>query len=523
MDSALRHAYVAARYVVEMPEPITLKIGCNSEALDAYVSREGATRWAWLTAVNPGSVVLDAAENQGRLERLDAALRAAGRRFYPGWSSDPEGRLAPEPSRLVVGMSASEARGLASGFGQTAVLVGDVGGPVRLLVCSESSGDGTATSAIHAGEPSPKIGRAAIPPIFQSVVYGHAETGDDKTVLYPRYGNLPNHDAVHARLAALEGADDAHVTASGMAAVSAALLAATGPGGRVLMQRDLYGGTWAFVTRDLVEMGRSVTFVDAMRPGAFDDAWTPDVQAVYVEAMTNPLLRVVDHETVVAFARTRGVVAILDGTFVPPVLWKPCRLGYDLVVHSATKFLNGHSDLTAGVVVGRARLMEKVRGVVRRLGGSLDALNVWLLERGMKTLPLRVERACDNALQLALELSSHRDVAAVHHVALPSHPDAVTARRLFGGRAALLAFEHRGGGDAAAAWLDALKLVTHGPSLGGVETLAVRPVTTSHRGVPPPERAAMGIRDGLIRVAVGIEDVDDIWSDMSAAFVVATP
>ncbi|MEY2742897.1 MAG: cystathionine gamma-synthase [Planctomycetota bacterium] len=523
MDPALRHAYVAARYVVETSEPITLKVGCVSEGLDAQLSRDGATRWAWLTAVNPGSVVLDAAENRDRLERLDAALREAGWRSYPGWSSDPEGRLAPEPSRLVVGMSASEARTLASTFGQTAILVGEVGGPVRLLACKESASDGIATSAIHAGEPSPRIGRAAIPPIFQSVVYEHAETGDDKTVLYPRYGNLPNHDAVHARLAALEGADDAHVTASGMAAVSAALLAATQPGGRVLLQRDLYGGTWAFVTRDLVEMGRSVTFVDAMQPGAFDAAWSPDVQAVYVEAMTNPLLRVVDHEAVIAFARARAVVAILDGTFVPPVLWKPCRLGYDLVVHSATKFLNGHSDLTAGVVVGRAALMEKVRGVVRRLGGSLDALNVWLLERGMKTLPLRVERACDNALRLALELASHRDVAAVHHVALPSHPDAAVARRLFGGRAALLAFEHRGGGAAAAAWLDALDLVTHGPSLGGVETLAVRPVTTSHRGVPPSERAAMGIHDGLIRVAVGIEEASDIWNDMRAAFAAVSP
>jgi cystathionine beta-lyase/cystathionine gamma-synthase len=347
---------------------------------------------------------------------------------------------------------------------------------------------------VHAGEASPKLGRAAIPPIFQSVVYEHLETGDDKTVLYPRYGNLQNHDVVHARLAALEGAEDAHVTASGMAAVACAMLAVTTPGGRILMQRDLYGGTWAFVTRDLMNMGRTVTFVDATRPESFEEAWTPDVQAVYVEAMTNPLLRVVDHEAVLAFARTRGLVAVLDGTFVPPVLWQPCRMGYDLVVHSATKFLNGHSDLTAGVVVGRARHVEAARAVARRLGGSSDALNVWLLERGMKTLPLRVDKACDNALRLALALASHPDVAAVHHVALPTHPDVRIARRCFGGRAALLAFEHRKGGDAAAAWLSALKLVTHGPSLGGVETLAVRPVTTSHRGVPPSEQSRDGHR-----------------------------
>ncbi len=519
MNDALLRAYLATDYSVETRPRIIIHVGVRSDALDAQLRLAGVTTWAYVAAVNPGSVLLRPHENEMRRAALIQRVAAEGYVFVDGQatSRDPQS-FEPEPSLWVLGISEGDASALGREFGQYAVLVGQIGEAPRLVACNPTVAQSPlATAAIHAGEIHPKVQRAAITPIFQSVVYEHEETGDDKTVLYPRYGNLPNHDVVHARIATLEQADDAHVVASGMAAVTAAILASTRHGGRILMQRDLYGGTHAFAIHDLPAMGRSVTFVDAHDVAGFEKAMGPDVQAIYVEAMSNPLSRVIDHEQVVAFARRNKLTSIIDSTFAPPVLWQPAKVGFDLVVHSATKFLNGHSDLTAGVVAGRRELMGKVRSLARRLGGSLDGLNVWLLERGMKTLPLRVERACDNALRVAMALASHPNVTRVFHTGMPSHPDFDLARRYFGGRSALLAFEVRGGGSAAAQCLERLRLIVHGPSLGGVETLAVRPVTTSHRGVPIAERESMGITDGLIRLAVGIECADDIVKDLTNA------
>jgi cystathionine beta-lyase/cystathionine gamma-synthase len=374
------------------------------------------------------------------------------------------------------------------------------------------------TRAVHAGRLEPRIEGAAVPPIFQCAVYEHkAEGVDYHDVRYPRLNNLPNHLVLARRLAALEGAETALVTSSGMTAISTAMLALLGDGGHLLIQDQLYGGTHSFVTRHLGSFGITYDFVPSDEPDAWRERLRPNTRAFYVETMTNPLLRVADHRAVVAFAREHGLVSMIDNTFATPVNFRPIESGYDLSLHSCTKYLNGHSDLVAGAVIGAADRVRAVKNRLDLMGGTLDPHACYLLERGLKTLVLRVRQQNANALALAGRLQDNPRVARVNYPGLESHPQYARARELFEGCGGMLSFEPEGGLEATRRFLGRLELPVNGPSLGGVETLVTRPVTTSHAGLRPEERERIGITDALVRVSVGIEDPHDLIRDFELA------
>ena len=370
-----------------------------------------------------------------------------------------------------------------------------------------------ATRAVHAGEPEPRIEGAVSMPIFQSATFETAGEKSYDAVRYVRLNNTPNHQVLHAKLASLEGGEAAVVAASGMAAVTTTLLALLSRGDHLLALEGLYGGTHTFVTRDLAEFGIGHDLVDGNRPETWSPLLKPSTRAIYVETITNPLMQVPDLEQVVRFARTHGLVSIIDSTFATPVNYRPLESGFDLVLHSGTKYLNGHSDLAAGAVIGSRELVRRVTHRLNHLGGVLDPHACFLLHRGIKTLVLRVRQQNENALALARFLAENPAVDGVNYPGLETHPQHGRARRMFSGFGGMLSFDVRGGVEAADSLLTGLRIPRSAPSLGGVETLITRPATTSHAGVPADERVRMGISDSLIRVSVGIEDAGDLVAD----------
>lgn len=373
------------------------------------------------------------------------------------------------------------------------------------------------TKLVHAGEPEPRIAGAVAMPIFQSAMFEYAGETSYHDLKYIRLNNTPNHAVLHAKLAALEEAEAALVTASGMAAISATLLTVLGGGGHLLAQDCLYGGTHDFLTQDFAALGLGFDFIDASDPGAWRARLRPETRAIYVEALTNPLLEVADLEAVVGFAREHGLVAIVDNTFPSPVNFRPLPFGFDLSLHSGTKYLNGHSDIVAGAVLGSRKLVAAITHRLNHLGGSLDPHACYLLHRGMKTLGLRVRHQNQSALALARALADHRAVARVNYPGLESHPGHARARRWFDGFGGMLSFELAGGLAAARRFLGRVRLPVKAPSLGGVETLLTLPSLTSHAGMAPADRARLGISDGLIRVSVGIEAEEDLIDDFRQA------
>jgi len=373
------------------------------------------------------------------------------------------------------------------------------------------------TQLIHAGEPSPRVGGAVAMPIFQSSTFEYGGEDSYHAVRYIRLNNTPNHLALHAKLAAIEGGEAAIVASSGMAAISTALLSLLGAGDHLLVQGDLYGGTHDLVTKDLPRLGIEHTLIDAGDPASWEAALRPSTRVIYVEAISNPLVRVGDLRAVAAFARARGLVSIIDSTFASPINLRPIDLGFDLVVHSATKYLNGHTDLVAGAVIGSALLVDGVKRKLDHLGGTLDPHACFLLQRGMKTLALRVRHQSQSALAVARRLEAHPAVARVYYPLLESSPDHARARELLAGAGGVLSFELEGGVAAAERLIGRLTLAIHAPSLGGVETLITRPATTSHAGLGPEERERLGIRDGLIRVSIGLEATEDLIEDFERA------
>lgn len=373
------------------------------------------------------------------------------------------------------------------------------------------------TKLIHAGEPEPRILGAVSMPIFQSAMFEYAGETDYHDLKYIRLNNTPNHLAVHQKLAALENAEAALVTSSGMAAISTALLTVLSAGDHLLVQDCLYGGTHDFVTKDLGSFGITFDFVNADRPESWDQKLKPGTRAIYVETMSNPLLQVPDLEAVVGFAKAHGLVSLIDNTFASPVNYRPPEHGFDLSLHSATKYLNGHSDIVGGAIIGRADLVERIKHRLDHLGGSMDPHQCYLLYRGMKTLALRVRCHNETALKLATFLAQHPKVARVNYPGLPGHPQHRRACSLFDGFGGMLSFEMTGGLDAAERFIQATTLPVVAPSLGGVETLVTRPATTSHAGMTPEDRRRLGITDGLVRVSVGIEAAEDLLEDVDRA------
>ncbi len=394
------------------------------------------------------------------------------------------------------------------------------------------------TLAVHAGERSGRQGfKTTSTPIYNTAtfLYDTAVELDrafeaDPSFVYARHGN-PTIAALETALATLEGGlagTVAFACASGMAALHAALLA-TGitPGEGIVASRDLYGTTAALLKNLFMGQGYDVRFVDLADHAAVERALSKDegeARVLLAETVSNPLLRVADLPALADLAHARGAHLVVDSTFTPPVLLHPLDLGADLVIHSTTKYLNGHGDVLGGVVLGGPDYVATLRAITRLVGGAAGPQEAWLTLRGLKTLPLRYERQCANAARIATWLVGHPAVETVHFPGLPSHPDHALAARLFAGSAvgeafgAMLAFSIRDADrERVFRFLDRLELCLPATSLGDVYTLVAYPAMASHRELTPRERARVGIGDGLLRVSVGIEDVDDLIADLTQA------
>ncbi len=376
---------------------------------------------------------------------------------------------------------------------------------------------GLDTKLIHAGEPEPLIGGAVTMPIFQSSTFEYTGQKSYHDLRYIRLSNTPNHAVLHAKLAALENAEAALVAGSGMAAVSATLFTVLAGGGHLLAQDCLYGGTHDLMNEEFPAYGMAVDFIDGDEPATWREALRPNTKAIYVETMSNPLLQVSDLEAAVAFAAENGLVSIIDNTFASPINFRPAEIGFDLSLHSGTKYLNGHTDIVAGAVIGRAELIRNVTRTLNHTGGILDPHACFLLNRGIKTLGVRVRHQNESALKIARWLEQHRSVSRVNYAGLEGHSNHLRACELFDGFGGVLSFELAGGLEAAVRFIERVTIPICAPSLGGVETLITRPATTSHSGMSPADRASAGISDALIRLSVGLESSDDLLEDFEAA------
>lgn len=376
------------------------------------------------------------------------------------------------------------------------------------------------TQLIHAGALKTGSWGGVNTPIYQSATYAKAQEDDYRSARYIRLNNTPNHEVLSRRLALLEGADDAVVTASGMAAIANAFSAVTRSGDHVMAMRGVYGGTYDFFRDDLARAGVALDYVGGNQLAEWQAAHTASTRVFYVESLSNPLLEVPDLEAIVRYCREHDLISVIDNTFLTPLYFRPLAMGFDLVVHSATKYLNGHSDIVAGVVAGRADLMRRVRRALCHTGASLDPHACYLLERGLKTLKVRLDYQSATADRLARRLARHDAISRVYWPGLEDHPQRDRAAAWFQGLGAVLSFEVRGDGEVAQAVIDRLSLPLIAPSLGGVETLVCRPARASHSGMSAEDRQASGIGDNLIRVAVGLEDYRDLRDDLEQALSV---
>jgi cystathionine beta-lyase/cystathionine gamma-synthase len=373
------------------------------------------------------------------------------------------------------------------------------------------------TRLIHAGEPERRIEGAVSLPIFQSSTFESAGQDSYHEIRYIRLNNTPNHLALHQKLAALESGEAALVTASGMAAISTTLLSLLTPGDHFLAHDTLYGGTHSLITQDLQAMGINVDFIDGGDPDSWGSFLRPETKLIYMETITNPLIQVADLNAVPKFAQAHNLVSAIDNTFASPINYRPPERGFDLSIHSATKYLNGHTDIVAGAVIGPADLIEKITHKLNHLGGTLDPHACFLLNRGLKTLAVRVRFQNESTLKIAQFLENHPAVVGVNYPGLESHPNHERACRLFDGFGGMLSFELKGEVQQSERFMASLKLPVSAPSLGGVEAIITRPATTSHAGMNPEERQAMGISDNLIRLSVGLEATEDMIQDIEQA------
>ncbi|MGI9076221.1 MAG: trans-sulfuration enzyme family protein [Gemmatimonadaceae bacterium] len=375
---------------------------------------------------------------------------------------------------------------------------------------------GLATTVLHGGRAATAPGSPVVQPIYQSVIFGQ-ETGTADGSVYPRYGNNPNAESVQRRLALLYGAEAALVLGSGMGATACAMLALLRPGDHLVASAWLYGDTHTLLQSELALMGIDVTFADPMELRGWRKALRKKTRAVLLETPVNPTCRVLDLRPVRFLTESHGIALVVDSTFASPVNFRPFEHGADVVIHSATKYLNGHHDVLAGVVLGTTQYIEEVREKMKLWGQAPDPFACWLLERGLRTLSVRVERQNSNAMRVAEWCATRKEVSRVHYPGLETHPDHKIARATQHGFGGMLAIELSGGAKAADRLLRRLTLITHAPSLGGAESLASEPRFTSHTHLSPAERAAIGIPDGLVRFSIGIEDADDLIADLEEA------
>ena len=385
------------------------------------------------------------------------------------------------------------------------------------------------TQAVHAGEARPNPYHAVTTPIVQTSTYCFDSTADvraykesERAALRPtrgeygRYGN-PTGWAVEEKVAALEGAENALLFCTGMSAQTTVLLALLSPGDHLIVTHDLYRKTRQFCNQVLRRLGIETTYVPIDDPGTLERALRPQTRLVFTEVPTNPYLRVPDLRRLSHLAHARGARLFVDSTFATPYNLRPLEHGADLVMHSATKYMGGHNDLLAGVLAGPHELIKAVREVQSMLGGTVDGTGAYLLLRGLKTLGLRMERHNENGLRLARFLEGHPGVERVFYPGLSGHPDHALASRQMRGYGGVVSFEVGGGMEGVETFIDALRIPRIGPSLGGVESLVEQPALMSHFELDPEERRAIGVTDGLVRYAAGIEDADDLIADLAQA------
>jgi cystathionine beta-lyase/cystathionine gamma-synthase len=372
------------------------------------------------------------------------------------------------------------------------------------------------TLAVHAGEPPHDADSPVVTPLTQSVNFVQ-QVGTADGLRYPRYGNAPNAEVVQGKLAALERAEAAVLLSSGMGATACALIALLRPGDHLLACRDIYGGTFRLLTEEFTSLGIDVTLVDPYEPRGWRKRMRKETRAVFLESPVNPTCRVLDLKPISYLTHESGLALVVDSTFASPINFRPLEHGADVVIHSATKYLNGHHDVLGGAVLGTASYVEEVRQKMILWGQAPDPFACWLLERGLKTLDVRVQRQNENAMRIAIWCEDRKEIRAVHYPGLATHPDHEIAAEQMDGFGGMLALELAGGGKAADRFVRKLRLIRHAPSLGGVDSVVSEPRFTSHSHLTSEARAKSGIPDGFLRVSVGIEDADDLIADIEHA------
>jgi len=369
------------------------------------------------------------------------------------------------------------------------------------------------TICIHEGQLVDGQYKGAISPLYMATAYAYDGVDINR---YPRYFNTPNQVGLAKKIAALEGAEKGLIFGSGMAAVSTALLSHLKAGDHVILQEDLYGGTTNLVVEEFEKFGIEYSFTKGLKKNDFEVLIQNNTKVIYLETPSNPLMKIVDLKAIALLARSMGLITMIDNTFASPINQNPISFGIDVVIHSATKYLGGHSDILAGAVVGSEKQIELVFQMAKNLGGSLSDYTVWLLERSIKTLSLRVEAQNHNALELAKFLNEKSAVDAVYYPGLESHPDHDLAKSQMKGFSGMFSFELNTSYD-----LDVfqqnLRLIKPAMSLAGVESTLTIPCKTSHGLLTPEDRIAQGIKDNLIRFSSGIEHVDDLKDDINQA------
>src|SRR5688572_16205123 len=368
------------------------------------------------------------------------------------------------------------------------------------------------TKSVHAGSLGDPQYKGTVNPIYTSSAYDYEDLPETQ---YPRYFNTPNQRAAAAKIAALENAEDGLVFSSGMAAILTSLFAFLKRGDHAVLQNDLYGGTFSALVTEFPRYGIEYTLVDGATPENFEKAIRKETKVIYIETPSNPTLKITDIKAVAGIARKHGLLTIIDNTFASPVNQNPIDFGIDIVTHSGTKYIGGHSDLCCGVAVGSKEHVKQIWGSAIHFGGSLDAHTSYLVERSLKTIVLRVRQQNENAMALAHYLKSNSKISKVYYPGLTDHLNHTIAKaQMTGGFGGMLAFEVKGNADA---FMKKLKLIKRAISLGGVESTMTSPVKTSHAKMSAAERARIGVTDNLVRFSVGIEEVSDLIADIEQA------
>lgn len=374
---------------------------------------------------------------------------------------------------------------------------------------------GLNTICTHVGEIVDDTYKGAISPLYMGTSYAFDDVDIKR---YPRYFNTPNQLGLSQKIAALERAEAALIFGSGMAAISTTLLAFLKAGDHIVLQNMLYGGTYNLVTEQFEKYGISYSFTAGLQPEDFETLIRPNTKVLYIETPSNPLLTITDMDRIASLAKKHNLISMIDNTFASPVNQNPLDFGIDIVIHSATKYMGGHSDICAGAVASTREHMDKIFELAKNLGGSLSEYTVWLLERSIKTMGIRVRAQNANAMKMAAYLEKHEDIQKVYYPGLSSHPDHKLATEQMKGFGGMLSFELKEGMDAAA-FQKSLQLIKSSMSLAGVESTVLSPSRTSHALLSAEERQKQGIADGLIRFSIGIEEIEDLIADIEQAIV----